>query len=692
MKKFYIICLTFFISCTYGQVSKSYTYYIEMSDISSAPTFKKINNKLTYEGNDLKQKKVFSKYNVLAYEQAFPDAIDKNLLKIYVLKTTDKEMVSDLLITCKENFKSSSDITDRKIGFLYQPNDYGTTSTVPNLGANVSRKDLDYLNAPAAWDITKGNSTIKVGISDSRIKYDLPDLYGKVIITSQTPPYLSNSVLPDQYGGSHGTSVAALAAARGNNAHGSVGVCMDCDIVEGSSFIGEGRLVNGEVVAMYSNLYKMAKAGARVINMSWWSIYYTNSSTGDPIEQAVINDLVNNYKVTLVAAAGNYTSFSTATSFNAEIATPTVRPTVAGILYIFPASYDNVISVSSINHKYPIILPLNNNLPSYCCLSNLYSYPIHIDLEDSVSPNISNLDPLNPIGLTSNGNPGPGSSTGLVYMHTLNDKVDLLATGYSVFDYYRYTQNTELYKSGTSYAAPMVTGTIGLMLSLDECLRPNEIENILKLTAKDIEQMPINTAFNGLIGAGKLEIGNAVKFVDEMIKPNGNSIIENHIFNRFNFSLSRINNKLTIKNVIFKENCTASFTARNVIEIAANSDFVPNSLGSIDLKLKSDLSLNCSPVVFQKRAQTPKTKNQDGNVSKTVLYPNPNKGIFTIDFGFENKNEIEVGIYDTLGRNVYKSSIKTATTKVNLPNLPAGLYLIQLQGDNYSETIKFIKE
>ncbi len=53
MKNFYIICLCFFIASTYGQASKTYTHYVEMSNNSNVPVFKKINNKLTYQGNDL---------------------------------------------------------------------------------------------------------------------------------------------------------------------------------------------------------------------------------------------------------------------------------------------------------------------------------------------------------------------------------------------------------------------------------------------------------------------------------------------------------------------------------------------------------------------------------------------------------------------------------------------------------------
>ncbi len=43
--------------------------------------------------------------------------------------------------------------------------------------------------------------------------------------------------------------------------------------------------------------------------------------------------------------------------------------------------------------------------------------------------------------------------------------------------------------SGSSFAAPYVTGTIGLMLSQTPCLTVFEIESILKSTADSLDQL-----------------------------------------------------------------------------------------------------------------------------------------------------------------------------------------------------------
>lgn len=102
----------------------------------------------------------------------------------------------------------------------------------------------------------------------------------------------------------------------------------------------------------------------------------------------------------------------------------------------------------------------------------------------------------------------------------------------------------------------------------------------------------------------------------------------------------------------------------------------------------------CTNTFTAKKSNGGKTAifSENIKISSVKLYPNPNTGIFTIDLGFENKNKIAVGIYDSFGKAVYNSSSKEAIFEINLPNLPSGLYIVKLQGDNYNETLKFIKE
>ncbi|NRA11247.1 MAG: gliding motility-associated C-terminal domain-containing protein, partial [Crocinitomicaceae bacterium] len=77
--------------------------------------------------------------------------------------------------------------------------------------------------------------------------------------------------------------------------------------------------------------------------------------------------------------------------------------------------------------------------------------------------------------------------------------------------------------NGTSFAAPYVTGAIGLMLSLNPCLTPDEAEEILKVTADAIDAL--NPNYIGGLGAGRLNARAAVEYITQnLIQVNSSNI------------------------------------------------------------------------------------------------------------------------------------------------------------------------
>lgn len=672
-----------------------------LSNYANAHSFTRVNGKMIYNGTNSSASAFFSNYDILEYYQSFPDGIDPAVLNIFYLETYSDKLANDLKVNYPLIYLNSDDITNLKIESLvdYYPSDYGTTSPVANYGLAISRKELDYLHVPKAWGITQGgNSNIKIGISDiGGMRLNATEFIDKTENVIGSP--LNTS------GYSHANDVAFFAAARGNNItnieNGSVGVCFNCSLISSNNGIGSQTVL--------SNLYKMAKLGAKVINMSWKEGNYYNSGYGFlPASQIVINDMVNNYKVTLVAAAGNEPSGSTPQSYFGQYVSPGVNNstprTPFGTIYVFPASYDNVISVSTINHRFTYSTPLSNvldpiNNPSYCCTSPWF--PIHTQMEDSVSQCVSSLDPNNPVGVLRNGyyidqyNPD-----GLQTNHTLNEKVDILSTGYNLFSYGTYLANGSItYTSGTSYSAPIVSGAIGLMLSVNDCLLPSEIESILKLTTKDIEVLPINQIYSGNVGAGKLEVGDAVEFVNEMKKVNGLAVIDNHIFNRFDFNLLKINNNLKIENVTLRDNCKANFKARTQINLKPGTNLKPNNIGYVYLGINPNIDITCMPVIFPRYSNSTNS-NSDKSNSKVLLYPNPNKGVFEIAINdvtqFQNKN-IAITIFDVNGRVIYNENVDTNVNSgnsipLNVPTISSGIYFVKLTSNDYEETLKFIKK
>lgn len=91
--------------------------------------------------------------------------------------------------------------------------------------------------------------------------------------------------------------------------------------------------------------------------------------------------------------------------------------------------------------------------------------------------------------------------------HQHNDKVDLSAPGYDVA--INPAENWYFNSSGTSYAAPIVSGTVGLMLSVNPCLSRKDIDTILKISSVNIDSL--NPTYIGLIGKGRLNAQAAVQ-------------------------------------------------------------------------------------------------------------------------------------------------------------------------------------
>jgi subtilisin family serine protease len=98
--------------------------------------------------------------------------------------------------------------------------------------------------------------------------------------------------------------------------------------------------------------------------------------------------------------------------------------------------------------------------------------------------------------------------------HQTNSSVDICAPGHNVL--LTPAPGWYTYSSGTSFAAPYVTGTVALMLSVKPDLTNQEIDSILRLTATNIDIL--NPNYVGKIGSGRLNSGLAVQTAWNMIQ------------------------------------------------------------------------------------------------------------------------------------------------------------------------------
>jgi serine protease len=175
------------------------------------------------------------------------------------------------------------------------------------LQAQVAPNDPQYddqyadqqVNAPDAWDVTFGDTSVTIGVVDQGIKYDHPDLdgnmdgsvsnYGRDFVDDDSDPY--PDALSDEY---HGTHVGGIAAAEIDNSEGVTGI--------GNSSVLSGRALSeggsGSTSDIADAVTWAADQGADVINLSLGGGGYT-----DTMKNAVSYATDNGALV--VAAAGN---------------------------------------------------------------------------------------------------------------------------------------------------------------------------------------------------------------------------------------------------------------------------------------------------------------------------------------------------------------------------------------------------
>jgi subtilisin family serine protease len=164
---------------------------------------------------------------------------------------------------------------------------------VPNDAYVTSGREwhLAKIQAPQAWDTTAGAADVVVAILDSGINAAHPDLARRVL-----PGYdfVSNDSDPsDDFG--HGTAVAGVVVAAGNNRIGVAGVAWRCAVLP-------VKVVNSSGFASYSALAQGIRyavdQGARVINIS-----IAGDSPSSTLQEAI--NYAWNSNVVIVAAAGN---------------------------------------------------------------------------------------------------------------------------------------------------------------------------------------------------------------------------------------------------------------------------------------------------------------------------------------------------------------------------------------------------
>ncbi|EAQ96509.1 S8 family peptidase [Congregibacter litoralis] len=283
------------------------------------------------------------------------------------------------------------------------------------------------ISVPGAWESTTGNADVIVAVVDTGVLSGHPDLAGQLVpgydfIRDASEAADGDGIDPnpeETIGGGdpaainyHGTHVTGTIAARGNNSIGVTGVAYGARVMPLRALAasgGTGYDVNQAVrfaAGLENDSGTVPDAPADIINLS------LSGGGFSPSTQALYNDL-RARGIIVVAAAGNESSTSAS----------------------YPASYDNVISVSAVDTQQRITNYSNSG---------------------------SSIDVAAPGGDGSQDVNGDGYPDGV------------LSTGASDGEF-AYT-----FLSGTSMASPHVAGVMALMKSVNGNLSADDVDRLLE--------------------------------------------------------------------------------------------------------------------------------------------------------------------------------------------------------------------
>lgn len=198
------------------------------------------------------------------------------------LKTKGKQQVLNAI----------NELEKREDILIVQPNYTYSLCSAPNDEYYSDQWAAKQINLEKAWDITTGSSDVVVGVMDSGIDRTHSDLAGRINIplsrdfTGQNQPFLDGS--------NHGTSVAGIIGAVGNNSNYVSGVCWNIKMASLRISDNDGVTSSSKMI----NAIDHCRAN---------DIFLVNISAGGSPENedSMLENNINNFNGLVVCAAGN---------------------------------------------------------------------------------------------------------------------------------------------------------------------------------------------------------------------------------------------------------------------------------------------------------------------------------------------------------------------------------------------------
>ncbi len=349
-----------------------------------------------------------------------------------------------------------------------------SAALVPNDFYYVNQWYLSKIKADKAWEKISTSPDVIIAVIDSGIDIKHPDLVKNIWVNEREMDASgkdddNNGFIDDKYGWdfvnnvpdpspkfieawtesgiSHGTLIAGIIAATGNNSQGISGVTWEAKIMALKAFNdrGEGRISDIVRAIDYA-----INNGAHIINLSFMNLDYS-ASLQEAIARAHRAGLI------IVAAAGN--ELGGGQGYNTR-----EKP-------VYPACYDGKL----IGENMVIGVAATDALDQK---ANFSAYGENcIDIS---APGISFFG-----AITRGGN--------------LNDS-ELIYDGYW---------------SGTSMAAPLVSGALALIMQANPELSRQEVVSILFASSDDISKL--NPGYPNQLGNGRLNLDRAIEMAKEKL-------------------------------------------------------------------------------------------------------------------------------------------------------------------------------
>jgi len=235
--------------------------------------------------------------------------IAKDVIDSFDVSAYYQTVCLELAAPGKENVLQAIKALQSRNDVLYAEPDYAIypCAYYPNDPYVNLQWGIGDTNLNEAWSISRGITTVEVGVLDSGIDGTHPELSSRIDVArsrdftssgSNQSNYLVDEVTDER---GHGTHVAGIIAAKGNNSIGISGVAPNITLVSLKVFENDPTITQDRMSSLIEAIYYANSAGIPILNFS--GIVNSGSEEG----LVSLKNAIQSYTGLLVCAAGNKT-------------------------------------------------------------------------------------------------------------------------------------------------------------------------------------------------------------------------------------------------------------------------------------------------------------------------------------------------------------------------------------------------